>query len=316
MKERSSLVSVVIPSYNQKEYLEEAIESVLSQDYSNIELVIADDFSTDGTDIMMKKYILNTNIKYFRNKVNLGANRNVCQSFYSYVRGEFVLYLNHDDYFIDPHYISRAVKFLVENPKVSVVFANYRRLIQETGEVKDIIEPTKNIITPGKDYFYNYQLSHNGYPGILSLTALFRRDCAIKTKCFQEKTAINDFIVFMKLMLAGDVGHFDSIVSVYRVHKKSITFNSTLDDDMDTIKEIEELYKLALDYGFTRVQLDKWLEARIIIHFVYWRFPALLKGNDTETIKRILLFLKNEYPSICVMMFKILDEQGILKKIL
>lgn len=56
MENKYPLVSIAIITYNQKEYLRECIESCLSQDYPNIEIVIADDCSTDGTQAMLRDY--------------------------------------------------------------------------------------------------------------------------------------------------------------------------------------------------------------------------------------------------------------------
>lgn len=111
MEERSiPLVSVAVITYNQKDYLKESIESVLAQDYKNIEIVIADDCSTDGTQDMLREYdkkypnkfVLrlsekswitpNTNLAYF-----------ACSGEYCFTAG--------DDIFL-PTKIAKQVEFL------------------------------------------------------------------------------------------------------------------------------------------------------------------------------------------------------------
>ena len=67
------LISVIIPTYNRKSYLMEAIDSVLKQNYSNIEILIVDDNSIDGTgELICNNYKNYDNIYYFKNNINKG----------------------------------------------------------------------------------------------------------------------------------------------------------------------------------------------------------------------------------------------------
>ncbi|OQS61922.1 glycosyltransferase family 2 protein, partial [Actinobacillus suis] len=66
------LISIIMPVYNAEEYIEEAIKSVLNQTYSNWELILVDDCSTDNSCNVIQKYLLDIRIKFFRNKINSG----------------------------------------------------------------------------------------------------------------------------------------------------------------------------------------------------------------------------------------------------
>jgi glycosyltransferase involved in cell wall biosynthesis len=65
-------VSIMIPVYNHEYFIEECLDSILSQNYSNLELVVSDDLSTDGTRKILKKYASNKNIILLLNEKNLG----------------------------------------------------------------------------------------------------------------------------------------------------------------------------------------------------------------------------------------------------
>lgn len=95
-----ALVSIFIPTYNREVLLERAINSVINQTYTNIELIIVDDCSTDCTEAVVKFYQnTDTRIKYIRNSENLGA----CASRNKAIRaaqGEFITGLDDDDYFL------------------------------------------------------------------------------------------------------------------------------------------------------------------------------------------------------------------------
>ena len=65
------LISIIIPTYNRKNELIGALKSALNQRYLNFEIVIADDYSNDGTNEIIKEYLTEPRIKYFRNNKNL-----------------------------------------------------------------------------------------------------------------------------------------------------------------------------------------------------------------------------------------------------
>ncbi len=91
------LVSVIIPTYNRKGTIKRAIDSVLNQTYKNIELIIVDDCSTDGTqEYLMREYEKIQNIVYVVNDVNLGGNeaRNIGVT---YSMGEYIAFQDSDD---------------------------------------------------------------------------------------------------------------------------------------------------------------------------------------------------------------------------
>lgn len=69
-------ISVTIPTYNRKKMLKRAIDSVLAQDYKNIEVIVSDNASTDGTDTLMQEYANDSRIIYIRNSENIGPVKN------------------------------------------------------------------------------------------------------------------------------------------------------------------------------------------------------------------------------------------------
>lgn len=114
-------VSVIIPCYNQAKYVSEAIDSVLNQTYSNIEIIIINDGSIDNSSEIINKYAEKyENITFIDEKENRGVifarNKAIDVS-----TGEYILPLDADDT-IEPTYIEKAVKILDENPKIGIVY--------------------------------------------------------------------------------------------------------------------------------------------------------------------------------------------------
>jgi glycosyltransferase involved in cell wall biosynthesis len=91
------LISVVLCTYNGEKYLEEQLQSILSQTYLPIEVIICDDHSVDSTQAIIVKYAsADSRIQYFFNKENIGVNRNFEQGF-SKAAGEFIAIADQDD---------------------------------------------------------------------------------------------------------------------------------------------------------------------------------------------------------------------------
>ena len=108
---KQPLVTIVIPCYNYAEYVGEAIESVINQTYSNIELIVINDGSTDNSDNVIKKLQKKYNFKYI-NQHNQGiiAVRNQA---INVAKGEYLVQLDADDY-IDKTYIKKCLKAAIK----------------------------------------------------------------------------------------------------------------------------------------------------------------------------------------------------------
>jgi glycosyltransferase involved in cell wall biosynthesis len=119
-------VSIIIPTFNRKDMLKRNIDHALKQDYPNVEIIVSDDCSADGTDEMvMKEYMNEKKVKYYRNEKNIGQTLNCQKAFYSLAKGKYCLFVNDDDYLIDPLYISKAVKALEDNSDAAFAFSGY-----------------------------------------------------------------------------------------------------------------------------------------------------------------------------------------------
>ncbi|MBN3520468.1 glycosyltransferase [Algoriphagus lutimaris] len=120
MSHQSPLVSIIIPCYNQVEYLEETVLSALASDYSPIEIIIINDGSTDGSEEIAKNLALKQELVSYIHQKNQGVEiaRNTGIKATS---GKYILPLDGDD-LIATNYISEAVKVLENNPQVKVVY--------------------------------------------------------------------------------------------------------------------------------------------------------------------------------------------------
>lgn len=278
-------VTVFIPTYNMEKYLKQAIDSILLQDYENIEIVVSDDGSTDGTAKMMTIYSQNSKVKYLRNTINEGNRANVRKLLYEHVDGKYFMGFCHDDYLIKSDYISNAVQIMEEHPDVSLVFANFKLLYVATGKMSEQKNNLENIIS-GTDYFLNY--GRTEYPCIVgSVSSVFRRQSVLKTGGLLEKSSALDLLLNLKLMLQGNVGFISDCVGVYRIHTKSLSYNMPLEDDLSTIHEFVKLKDYAVTLGLSQKKMNKWLQEQVY-DYVHWRFFKLWEVGQRRSALQLI----------------------------
>jgi glycosyltransferase involved in cell wall biosynthesis len=121
------LVTIVTPSYNQARFLEQTMRSVLDQDYPNIEYMVADGGSTDGSVDIIKKY--SKRLKWWVSEKDGGQAEAINKGF-TRAKGEIVAWVNSDDCYM-PGAISSAVKALMDYPEAGFVYGNVQVVDQD-----------------------------------------------------------------------------------------------------------------------------------------------------------------------------------------
>jgi glycosyltransferase involved in cell wall biosynthesis len=123
------LVSIMIPTYNQDRFLVDAVESALAQDFPSLEVVVADDCSTDGTADLVTQWLGDPRFRYVRHAHNIGRVANSRALLYELVRGQWTLNLDGDDYLCDPTFISRAIAALRDCQDAALAFSSVHEVI-------------------------------------------------------------------------------------------------------------------------------------------------------------------------------------------
>lgn len=126
----SPLVSIVTPSYNQAGYLEETIKSVLSQDYPDIEYIIVDGGSTDGSLEIIQRY--SDQLAWWVSEADQGQADAINKGFL-HASGEVYAWLNSDDTYL-PGAIKSAISYLSIHPEVAMVYAD-ANLVDDRGNI-------------------------------------------------------------------------------------------------------------------------------------------------------------------------------------
>lgn len=146
----NDMVSVIMPSYNTAEYIAESIQSVLNQTYTNWELIIVDDCSTDNTDETVEPYLSDSRIYYLKNDKNSGAavsrNRALREA-----KGKWIAFLDSDDLWL-PEKLEKQIAFM-ENNGYHFSYTSYIEIDEESKPNGKCITGPKRITKHG---MYNY----------------------------------------------------------------------------------------------------------------------------------------------------------------
>ena len=129
------LISIITPSYNQSDYLEMAMLSVLDQDYPNLEYIVVDGNSTDGSQEIIKKYA--DRLAWWVSEKDNGQ-ADAFNKGLSHANGKYIGWLNSDDLYINGT-ISEAIDLLESNPEVAFVFGDVQS-INEQGQITNIMK--------------------------------------------------------------------------------------------------------------------------------------------------------------------------------
>lgn len=212
---RTPLVSIIVPAYNAKKFVEETIQSALDQTYKNIEVIVADDGSTDGTGEIVKGLIAkDTRVKYvYQKNAGQSAARNAG---IAAAKGEYVAFLDADDLFM-PEKISRQVASLEANPEYGVSYCKIYHFFDDKPDEKYWFE----VPHPSGEIFPNLLRANFINP----LSVVLKKSLLDKWGAFEPTfRRVDEQYLWLKLSYRGaKFLYLDEPSALYRVHRKSLS---------------------------------------------------------------------------------------------
>lgn len=208
---KKPLVSAFIPSYNHAAYVGEAIESLLNQSYSNMEIIVVDDGSSDGSHDVLKPFAENPRVTVILNEHNRGQSAAFNQAL-AIAKGEFISYLPSDDWHLKEKTQLQIDKFLASPPSVGVIYGKGARYFEDTGETKE----TNYTLRSGKVIKNLLEEGNFVYPA----TPMFRRSLFNVVK-FDESYKAEGEAIYLKMALQCEFDYVDEVVAVMRDHSNN-----------------------------------------------------------------------------------------------
>jgi glycosyltransferase involved in cell wall biosynthesis len=205
------LVSIVLGTYNGEKYLKEQIDSILWQTYSNIELIIADDCSTDGTRAVLNEYVdTYGNIHVYFNETNLGLVHNF-EKAVKYAQGEYIAFADQDDIWL-PEKIQR----LVDNIGDNMLIHSDSAYIDARGNLMGKKTSNYRHLITGKNL---YTLDMESGLWVAAHSMMFRRELLDLALPFPFSPCLNhDGWMAYIAMLKGTITFIPEVLVLYRQH--------------------------------------------------------------------------------------------------
>jgi len=234
-------VSVAIITYNQKQYLYECIESVLSQDYPNLEIVVADDCSTDGTQDMLKSYQAKypSLFKLILSEKNEGITSNSNKAFFA-CSGKYIAWMGGDDLML-PGKLIKQVMYLEERPLHVLCYHDLEVFDSNTGKILRYYNSGRGRIRPREGS--GYKLIR--YADFMGASSVMTRRLACPKDGFDLRLPIaSDWLFWIETAINGYIGYIPEVLGRYRIHQNNISIHRSGDcfEEMLTLAIIESKY--------------------------------------------------------------------------
>jgi glycosyltransferase involved in cell wall biosynthesis len=228
------LVSIIIPTFNRCEYIIDAIESVFDQTYTDYEIIIVDDGSTDETQEKLKPF--QNKIRYIYQE-NLGPayarNRGIYES-----SGDYIAFLDSDDIWL-PDKLELQTALLKTKREVGLVYSDAYRMYGSTGTIEKDTEFVR--LRPYSGWIFEKLFLDNF---IHTSTAIVRRECLDKIGIFDEKTNFvpaEDYDLWLRIATKYEFDYVDRPLVKYRDHFTNISGKNLHDEIPQVISVIEKI---------------------------------------------------------------------------
>lgn len=247
-------ISVIIPCYNNELYIGRSIESVLSQDYPNIEVIVVDDGSTDNS----KEVIHNYAVKYIYQE-NRGCSyaRNVGAN---YSTGKYLVFLDADDWLLD-NALNINVAYLMENEEAAFVAGSYQFFYQSRNVFDD------RLISLHKDPYLG--LLNINFIGMIA-TVMFRKNIFDDFKFNDKLKVCEDYDLFLRICRNYEVICHQELIAVYRIYGDNTSSNipRMLNGCLKVLNNQESFLKSDLEKKYFTEGFKTWTDyyTELIFH--------------------------------------------------
>jgi len=213
------LVSILTALYNHEQYIKETLDSVLTEEYVNKELIIINDGSIDGSEQVVKEWIKNNGHRIHTEYI-YRANKGVCATANELINrsnGKYILWLPSDDVLTN-NTLAERVRLLESNPNKLVLLSD-AAVIDTNSQIIARSSMERHCVDKGNYHNFDGILKQTitGL-GISGATLLMNREIYNEVGLYPEGLAAEDWYFFQRAASKGRILFWDRIVSFYRIH--------------------------------------------------------------------------------------------------
>lgn len=280
VKERQPSVSLIILFYNQEDYVKSALDGVFSQNYENIEIIISDDASVDGTFTAVEHYLKEHDgerrVYVNRNKKNMGLVPHLNYLIENYAHGELIALAGGDDISM-PNRIEDTVDLFNYSSNIMAVTGQTLRIDKEGNVKHDAPESAvkEGVYGIDDDYIRSFSFMRGGY-GLAIRREVWDSFGALLPECPTEDSTFR-----FRALLEGEMAVSPNVFIKYRIHGNNLSAPENV-FKLKTNGIIAQYRKdllIARDNEFISINLAKRLEKKIYLYGMERRLAAAKYGK-------------------------------------
>lgn len=258
------LVSILIPTCNQSQYILRTVESALMQDYDNLEIIVSDDSTNNETEQILEKYISDGKIEYHHNTHSLGRVGNYRHCLYALCNGEWAVNLDGDDYYCDSQFVSKCMDALLKGEDKMVMALCGGVLKNSADKIVGKRDPYTNLGTSAIASGTEFLMKFARRRGFLHLCSIYNTKKAKEIGFYRADILSSDLESFCRLALWGKVAFVGSYAGIWNQHGNNASSSS------DTTEQIVNA-KWSLDVAEYARKQNLWSEtnARLWAYLIY-----------------------------------------------
>ena len=301
-------ITVIMPVYNCELYIQEAVESILNQSFTDFEFLIIDDASTDQTVSILKKYC-DSRIKLIEKPLNTGYANSLNYGL-KIANGEYIARMDGDDISY-PQRFAKQVSFLDDNPEF-VLCGTFYKII-------------------GDDTNFNIPENHNEIK-----LALLKANCIAHPTVLIRKKTLDDFSIiydvsnetaedydmWVRLLQIGKLYNIQEVLLKYRIHATSVSRKRAEDQEKIAIRVklkllsyldvklekteqevLKSCFKKQVPINFNEIQIFRYIKQKLILSntdnfFEPIGFLSFLRDFEADILRKCFLRQKSYSPKV------------------
>ncbi|MFY8109827.1 MAG: glycosyltransferase family 2 protein [Bacteroidia bacterium] len=240
------LVSIITPSFQQAQWLESCINSVLNQTYENIEYIIIDGGSTDGSKEIIEKY--SDRLSFWQSKKDNGQ-ANAINIGYKKAKGEIIAYLNADD-LLEPWAVETIIRVFEVNKEFAVIYGKCKTIDENNNLIKE---------AEGQQLRFDALLAEGMLPGMYQPACFFNKTY-LDPEFMVDESYQNafDYELILNLSSQKTILFVNKDIAAYRIHNNSKS-------NLNKIEAYKEKLSIQEKYGKSDFFKWKWKRLKLAV---------------------------------------------------
>jgi hypothetical protein len=298
MQQATPFFSVIVPTYNQQQWITECIESITSQTFTDFELIVSDDSENDATKLLVQS-LPDPRIRYYQNKPSLGrvANYRTCVT--ERAKGKWIVICDGDDYYTDASFLQKAAGILEQNKELVMLQAGMLKG-KNSAEAVALVPQMKHhqLILTGIEYLRQFpQLKSFSHMATISNASVLKQ---LNPYSFNSISA--DMETILRLVAHGSVCLLNQPVGLWRQHTENFSRIASLKERVDNLNWIQQVAAYWKQKAVVPVKETKTI------------FASLQKMKINEVLQEQLMFFaqqeKKSVAGLCLLAFNLFVKMG------